>query len=88
MKRQRNSIQMKEQTRNTEVQINEEEISQLLGKEFRMIVKMIKNFENKMEKMQESINKDLEELKNKHTETNNTITEIKNTLEGINSRIS
>jgi len=48
---------------------------------------MIKNLENKMEKMQESVNKDLEELKNKHTETNNTITEIKNTLEGINSRI-
>ena len=35
-----------------------------------------------------SINKDLEELKNKHTGTNNTITEIKHTLEGINSRIS
>ena len=49
---------------------------------------MIKNLENRMDKMQESINKDLEELKNKHTETNNTITEIKNTLEGINSRIS
>ena len=30
--------------------------------------------------MQEWINKDLEELKNKHTETNNIITEIKNTL--------
>ena len=45
-----------------------------------MIVKMIKNLENKMEKMQELINKDLEELKNKHTETNNTITEIKNIL--------
>ena len=41
-----------------------------------------------MEKMQKSINKDLEELKNKHTETKNTITEIKNILEGINSRIS
>ena len=41
---------------------------------------MIKNFENKMEKMQESFNKDLEELKNKCTVTNNTITEIKNTL--------
>ena len=53
-----------------------------------MIVKMIKNLENKMEKMQESINKDLEELKNKYTETNNTITETKNTLEGINSRTS
>ena len=51
-----------------------------------MTVKMIKNLENKMEKTQESINKDLEELKNKHTETNNTITEIKNTLEGNNSR--
>ena len=51
-----------------------------------MIVKMTKNLENKTEKIQESINKDLEELKNKHT--NNTITEIKNTLEGINSRIS
>ena len=41
-----------------------------------------------MEKMQKWINKDLEELKNKHTVKNNTITEIKNTLEGINSRIS
>ena len=42
-----------------------------------MVVKMIKNLENRMEKMQESINKDLEELKNKHIETNNRITEIK-----------
>ena len=52
-----------------------------------MIVEMIKNLENKMEKMQELINKDLEELKNKHAETNKTITEIKNTPEGISSRI-
>ena len=80
---------MKEQTRNTEIQINEEEIGKLPEKEFRiMIVKMIKNLENRKDKIQESINKDLEKLKNKHTETNNTITEIKNTLEGINSRIS
>jgi len=79
---------MKEQTRNTEVQINVEEIGKSPGKELRiMIVKMIKNLVNKMEKMQESINKDLEELKNKHIETNDTITGIKNTLEGINSRI-
>ena len=49
---------------------------------------MTKNLENKVEKMQESFNKDLEELKNKHTETINTVIEIKNTLEGINSRIS
>ena len=51
-----------------------------------MTVKMIKSLEKKIEKRQESINKDLEELKNKHT--NSTITEITNTLEGINSRIS
>ena len=58
MKRQRNTTQVKEQT---EVQINEEKIGKLPEKEFRiMIVKMIKNLENKMEKMQESINKDLE----------------------------
>ena len=53
-----------------------------------MIIKIIKNLKTRIEKMQESINKDLEELKNKHTETNSTITEIKNTLQGINSRIS
>ena len=41
-----------------------------------------------MWKIKESINRDLEELKSKHTETDNTITEIKNTLEGINTRIS
>ena len=81
MKRHRNTKKMKEQTRNTEVQINEEEIGKLPEKEFRiMMVKMIRKLENKMEKMQESVNKDLEELKNKHTETNNTLTEIKKTL--------
>ena len=41
-----------------------------------------------MEKMQESMNKDLEDLKNRYTETNNIITEVKNSREGINSRIS
>ena len=54
MKRHRNTIQMEEQTRNTEVHINEEEIGKLPEKEFRiMIVKMIKNLGTKMEKRQE-----------------------------------
>ena len=40
---QRNTAQMKEQTRNTEVQINEEEIGKLPEREFRiMIIKMTK----------------------------------------------
>ena len=34
-----------------------------------------------MEKMQESIKKDLEELRNKYAETNNIITEVKNNNE-------
>ena len=81
MKRQGNTIQMKEQTRNKEVQIKEEEIGKLPEKEFRIImVKMIKNLESKMEKMQESVNKDVEGLKSKHTKKNNTVIEIKNTL--------
>ena len=56
MKRQRNTTQMKEQTRNTEVQIIEEEIRKLPEKEFRIkIVKMIKNSENKMGKIQDEL---------------------------------
>ena len=61
MKRQRNTTQMNEQIRNTKVQINEEEIGKLPERDFQiMIVKMIKKLENKTEKMQESINKDLD----------------------------
>ena len=56
MKRQINAMQMKKQTRNIEVQINEEEIGTLPEKEFRIkIVKMIKNSENKMEKIQDEL---------------------------------
>ena len=40
-----------------------------------------------MEKIQETFNKDLEELKSKQTIMNNKINEIKNSQEGINSRI-
>ena len=56
MKRQRNTTQMKEQTRNTEVQINEEEKGKVPEKEFRIIIiKMIKKLEDRMEEIQESI---------------------------------
>ena len=60
MKRQRNTTQMKEQTRNTEVQINEEEIGKLPEKKFRiMIVKMIKkkNLEKKRRKCKNQLTK-------------------------------
>ena len=71
--------QMKEQVKNRPDQTNEEEIGSLPEKEFRvMIVKMIQNPGNSMERIQEMFNKDLEELKSKQTMTNNTINEIKN----------
>ena len=38
MKRHRNNTQMKGQTRNTEVQINEEETGKLPEKEFRIMI--------------------------------------------------
>ena len=87
MRRQRNMQQIKEQGKNPPDQTNEEEIGSLPEKEFRiMIVKMIQNLGNRMKKIQETFNKDLEELKSKQTMMNNTINEIKNSLEGINSR--
>ena len=55
---------MKEQGKNSPDQTNEEKIGNLPEKEFRIIiVKMIQNPGNKMEKIQEMFNKDLEELK-------------------------
>ena len=58
MKRQRNTTQMKEQNRKTEVKTNEEEIGKLPEKEFRtMIVKMIKNLENKWRKCKNQLTK-------------------------------
>ena len=82
-------LQMKEQGKNLQDQINEEERGNLLEKEFRvMIVKMIQNLGNRMEKIQETFKEDLGELKSKQTVMNNKKTKIKNTLEGINSRIT
>ena len=89
MRRQRNTQQMKEQGKNPPDLTNEEEIGSLPEKEFRiMIVKMIQNRGNRIDKMQETFNKDLEELKRNQATMKNTINEIKNTLEGINSRIT
>ena len=81
--------QMKEQGKNPTDQTNEEEIGSLPEKEFRvMIIKMMQNLGNRMQKIQELFNKDLEELKSKQTMMNNTMNEIKNCLQGINSRIT
>ena len=89
MRRQRNKQQMKDQGKNPPDLTNEEEIGSLPEKEFRItIVKMIQNFGKRMEKIQETFNKDLEELKSKQTLMNNKINEIKNYVEGVDSRIT
>ena len=68
--------------------INEEEIGSLPEKEFRIMrVKMIRNLGNRMEKIQETFNKDVE-VNRKQKLMKNTINEIKNSLQGINSRIT
>ena len=68
---------MKEQGKNPPDLTHEEEIGRLPEKESRiMIVKIIQNLGNIMEKIQETFNRDLEELKSKQTVMNNTINEI------------
>ena len=62
-------LHTKEQGKNPQDQINEEEIGNLLEKDIRvMIVKIIQDLRNRMEaqieKIQQMFNKDLEELKN------------------------
>ena len=91
--------EVKEQDKGPGNQTKEEEVENLLDKEFKiMIVKMIQNLEIKMEsqinsletrieKRQERFNKDLEEIKKSQYIINNAINEIKNTMEGTNSRI-
>ena len=68
---------MKEPGKNPPDETNEEEIGNKPEKEFRvMIVNMIQNLGSRMEKIQETFHKDLEELKSKQTMMNNTINEI------------
>ena len=65
---------MEEQCKTPPDQTNEEEIGSVPEKQFRtMILKMNQNLGNRMEKIKETFNKDLEEQKSKQTMMNNTI---------------
>ena len=82
MKRERNTQQVKEQDKCPPNQTKEEEIGNLHDKEFRiMIMKMIQNLEiimesqinnleTRIEKIQERLNKDLEEIFKKELKYN------------------
>ena len=66
MRRQTNILQAKEQDKNPQDQINEKEIGKIPEKKFRvMIVNMIQNLGNRIEKIQQTLNKDPKELKSK-----------------------
>ena len=82
MKRQRITTQIKEQEKNPEKQLSDLDISNLHEKDFRlMILKTIQDLGNKLEaktdKLKETLNKEIEDLKIKQAEVQNTITEIK-----------
>ena len=91
---------MKEHGKSLQDKTNDEKISSLTEKEFRvLIVNMIQNFGNKMEvqinrleaqikKIQEMFHKHVEELKNKQPAMNKSIIEIKYTLEGNDRQIT
>ena len=87
--RMKEQVKKKNNNKKLQDQVNKEEIGNLSEKEFRvMIEKKFQDIKNRMEKIQETFNKDLEEIKNKQMVINEKITEIKNTLEGTDSRIT
>ena len=66
-------LQMKEQDKTPEEELNEVEISNLLDKEFKvMILKMLKELRRRMDEHNE-VNKESEDIKKNQTELNNTM---------------
>ena len=83
---------MREKGKTPEKQLSHEEILSLQEKDFRLLMlKMMQDIGNKLEakldNLQETLSKEIQNIKLKQEEMQNTITEIKNSLEAANSRI-
>uniref|UniRef100_A0A8D1EZZ8 L1 transposable element RRM domain-containing protein n=1 Tax=Sus scrofa TaxID=9823 RepID=A0A8D1EZZ8_PIG len=83
---------MREKAKTPENQLSNEEILSLQEKDFRLLMlKMMQDIGNKLEakmdNLQETLTKEIQDIKLKQEEMQNTITEIKNSLEAANSRI-
>ena len=83
---------MREKGKTPEKQLSNEEILSLQEKGFRLLMlKMMQDIGNKLEakidNLQETLSKEIQDIKLKQEEMQNTITEIKNSLEAANSRI-
>ena len=81
---------MMEKGKNPEKQLNKEELLSLQEKDFRLLMlKMMQDIGNKLEakmdNLQETLSKEIQDIKLKQEEMQNTITEIKNSLETANS---
>ena len=92
MKRQGTITQMREKGKTPENQLSHQEIISLQEKYFRLLIlKMMQGIGNKLEakmdNLQETLTKEIQDIKLKQEEVQNTITEIKNSLEAANSRI-
>ena len=83
---------MREKGKTPEKQLSEEEILSLQEKDCRLLMlKMMQDIGNKLEakmdNLQETLTKEIQDIKLKQEEMQNTITEIKNSLEAANCRI-
>ena len=92
MKRQWIVTQIREKEKPPEKQLSDQEILNLQEKDFRLLMqKMMQDngnkLEAKMDNLQETLSKEIQDTKLKQEEMQNTITEIKNSLEAANSRI-
>ena len=92
MKRQRTITHIREKENTPEKQLSDQEILSLQEKDFRLLMlKMVQDIGNKLEakmdNLQETVTKEIQDIKLKQEEVQNTITEIKNSLEAANSRI-
>ena len=82
---------MREKGKPPENQLSNEEILSLQEKDFRLLMlKMMQGIGNKLEakmdNVQETLSKEIQDIKLKQEEMQNTITELKNSLEAANSR--
>ena len=82
---------MREKGKTPEKQLSHEEILSLQEKTRLLMLKMMQDIGNKLEakmdNLQETLSKEIQDIKLKQEEMQNTITEIKNSLEAANSRI-
>ena len=83
---------MRDKGKTPECQLIDQEMLSLQEKEFRLLMlKMMQDIGNKLEAkmdtLQETLTKEIQNIKLKQEEMQNTTTEIKNSLEAANSRI-